>query len=60
MDHGISDTAIALCYQLGVLILPALAPIFVWVLGNRPLVEHFVGWNATRPSGSRETDHRNP
>jgi hypothetical protein len=53
VDHGISETAVALCYQLGVLILPALAPIFVWVLGNRPLVEQFVGWNATRyPGGS--------
>jgi hypothetical protein len=41
---GISDEVIALCYQLGTLILPALAPIFVWVLMNRPLVEHFVGW----------------
>lgn len=42
---GISDAAIALGYQLGTLILPALAPIFVWVLTNRPLVEQFVGWN---------------
>lgn len=44
-DTGISDSAIALGYQLGSLILPALAPIFVWVLSNRPLVEQFVGWN---------------
>jgi len=44
--HGISDGAIALGYQLGTLILPALAPIFVWVLSNRPLVEQFVGWSA--------------
>ena len=27
-------------------LLPALAPIFVWVLTNRPLVEQFVGWQA--------------
>ena len=26
--------------------MPALAPIFVWVLTNRPLVEQFVGWSA--------------
>ena len=45
-SHGISDGAIALGYQLGTLILPALAPIFVWVLSNRPLVEQFVGWSA--------------
>jgi len=43
-DAGISDTTIALGYQLGSLILPALIPIFVWVLTNRPLVEQFVGW----------------
>jgi hypothetical protein len=44
--HGVSDAAIALGYQLGTLILPALAPIFVWVLSNRQLVEQFVGWSA--------------
>jgi hypothetical protein len=44
--HGVSDAAIAMGYQLGTLILPALAPIFVWVLTNRPLVEQFVGWSA--------------
>lgn len=44
--HGISDAAIAMGYQLGTLILPALAPIFVWILSNRPLVEQFVGWGA--------------
>ena len=44
MSHGVSDASIALGYQLGTLIFPALAPIFVWVLGNRPLVEQFVGW----------------
>ena len=44
--HGVSDGAIALGYQLGTLILPPLAPIFVWVLSNRPLVKQFVGWSA--------------
>lgn len=43
-EAGVSDSAIAICYQLGTLILPALAPIFVWVIMNRPLVEQFVGW----------------
>jgi hypothetical protein len=57
--HGISDTAIALCYQLGALILPALAPIFVWVLGNRSLVEHFVGWSAGQVHGTRRPRGRN-
>jgi hypothetical protein len=44
LSHGVSDSAIAMGYQLGTLIFPALAPIFVWVLCNRPLVEQFVGW----------------
>jgi len=47
-ETGISDSAIALGYQLGSLILPALAPIFVWVLSNRKLVEQFVGWQVGR------------
>ena len=45
-EAGVSDSTIALGYQLGTLIFPALAPIFVWVLCNRPLVEQFVGWKA--------------
>jgi len=44
LAHGVSDASIAMGYQLGTLIFPALAPIFVWVLSNRPLVEQFVGW----------------
>jgi hypothetical protein len=53
-EVGISDAMIALGYQLGTLILPALAPIFVWVLSNRRLVEQFVGWKVEalrRPRG---------
>lgn len=46
LEAGVSDSTVALGYQLGTLILPALAPIFVWVLTNRPLVEQFVGWSA--------------
>mgnify|MGYP001825290590 CR=1 FL=1 len=59
-SHGISDTVIALCYQLGTLILPPLAPVLVWVLGNRPLVEQFVGWGATRLDDAGEQGGRNP
>jgi len=44
LSHGVSDASVALGYQLGTLIFPALAPVFVWVLTNRPLVEQFVGW----------------
>ena len=42
---GVEDWVIAMGYQLGTLILPAMIPIFVWVLTNRPLVEQFVGWS---------------
>ena len=41
---GVSDEVIALCYQLGVLIFPPLAPIILWVLANWKLVEQFTGW----------------
>jgi hypothetical protein len=41
-DAGIPANLVALCYQLGVLILPALAPVIVWVLGNRPEIERFI------------------
>lgn len=44
-EAGVSDSVIALGYQMGTLILPALAPIFVWVLMNRQLVEQFIGWS---------------
>jgi hypothetical protein len=41
-EAGVPEPAIALCYQLGVLILPALAPVVVWVLGNWREVERFM------------------
>jgi hypothetical protein len=44
MDAGVSDELIALCYQLGVLILPPLVPVVIWVLANRALIEQFTGW----------------
>ena len=44
VDAGISATATALCYQLGVLIFPALAPVIVWVLASWEEVEQFTGW----------------
>ena len=59
-SHGIPDTLIALCYQLGTLILPALAPIFIWVLGNRKLVEQFVGWGAGQSPRGQATEGWNP
>ena len=44
IDAGVPDTVIAVCYQLGVLILPPLIPVIIWVLANWELVEHFTGW----------------
>ena len=44
IDAGISDELIALCYQLGVLILPPLVPVILWVLANWTLIEQFTGW----------------
>ncbi len=41
---GIPDELIALCYQLGVLILPPLVPVVLWVLTNWSLIEQFAGW----------------
>ena len=43
-NAGISSELIALCYQLGTLILPPLVPIILWVLANWALVEQFTGW----------------
>ncbi|MDX2418305.1 MAG: exosortase H-associated membrane protein [Xanthomonadales bacterium] len=47
---GISDELIALCYQLGVLILPPLVPIILWVLANWALIEQFTGWQKNTDS----------
>lgn len=46
IDAGISDSVVALCYQLGVLIFPPLVPIILWVLANWALIEQFTGWQA--------------
>jgi hypothetical protein len=43
---GISETAIAMAYQLGVLIFPPLAPVILWVLANWRMVEQFTGWES--------------
>ena len=50
VDAGISDELIALCYQLGVLIFPPLAPIVLWVLANWTLIEQFTGWQRNTDS----------
>ena len=47
-DAGISNELIALCYQLGVLILPPLVPIIIWVLANWTLIEQFTGYKPNK------------
>jgi hypothetical protein len=42
LDAGIAENFVALCYQLGVLILPPLAPVIVWVIGNRAELQRFI------------------
>lgn len=37
--NGVSPNALALAYQFGYLILPALTPIVLWILMNRPFIE---------------------
>ena len=44
--HGISPDLIALCNQLGNLILPTLLPVMVWVFGNWALVDRLAGSRA--------------
>jgi len=36
---GLPPTLIALCYQLGYLMLPAVVPLATWILMNRPFLE---------------------
>lgn len=50
-EAGVPENLIALCYQLGVLILPPLAPVIVWVLGNSEEIQRFIeaGRPAARP-----------
>jgi len=49
---GLAPTVIALCYQFGYLMLPAVVPIAIWILMNRSFIERIV-W------GYRETHQQN-
>src|SRR6056297_1309014 len=46
-EAGPSPTLIALCYQLGYLMLPAVVPLATWILMNRPFLER-VAFNHRR------------
>lgn len=41
-DAGLGAELIALCYQFGYLVLPAVVPVALWVLMNRPFIESLV------------------
>jgi hypothetical protein len=49
----ISADGIALAYQFGYLILPAVLPIALWLALNRVFLGHLVGWDGEPRSGNR-------
>ena len=49
---GLNVEAVALGYQFGYLILPAVMPILLWVVLNREFLETLVGWRAELDAGS--------
>lgn len=49
--NGWSQDAIALGYQFGYLILPAVAPVALWILMNQRFLETLVGWREPEPDG---------
>ena len=46
-ELGVPDNLIALCYQLGYLIMPAVAPLMLWILMNRRFLDQYIA----RPGG---------
>jgi hypothetical protein len=58
-EAGISNVSIALFYQVGYLIFPALAPVLVWVLFNRPYIERLAGLT-DRSGVTDNVDRDNP
>jgi hypothetical protein len=50
--HGLSPDLIALGYQFGYLVLPAVTPVALWILMNRRFLETLVGWGAEPEAGS--------
>ena len=60
---GMAADAVALGYQFGYLILPAVTPVALWVIQNRQFLELLVGWRGEPgtaddgPSPASEADH---
>jgi hypothetical protein len=50
--HGLSLELIGLIYQFGYLVLPAVAPVILWIAMNQRFLEELVGWNQSPESGS--------
>lgn len=49
---GLSLNLIALCYQFGYLILPALLPAAMWIVGNRGFIEALTRRDAAEPAAA--------
>jgi hypothetical protein len=47
---GLGADAVALGYQFGYLILPAVVPVTLWVLLNRAFLEELVNWREPNPT----------
>lgn len=41
-ELGLPDNLIALCYQLGYLIMPAVLPLMLWILMNRRFLDQYI------------------
>lgn len=57
---GLSLDLIALCYQFGYLILPALLPAVFWIAANRRFIEALTGRGAAEPATIREVETPQP
>ena len=57
--HGLSPTAIALAAQFGYLVLPAVAPVALWILMNRRFLETLVGWTGEPGTGAAGPSREN-
>jgi len=57
---GLSLNLIALCYQFGYLILPALVPAALWIIANRRFIATLTGRDGAEPATIRgvEAQHR--
>ncbi len=50
--HGLSPDLIALGYQFGYLVLPAVTPVALWILMNPRFLETLVGWSGEPEAGA--------